>query len=86
MTRSADELLGEFLSALTKAWSISQGADVCDRCGMCIWPEIELVRCDFCVGEHGPASQERIKEAYERHKERIRQVEREEREAYNEAE
>lgn len=72
------------LVALLRLWSVSEGADICDRCGETIWPEIELVRCDFCVGKHGAPSKEAIQAAYEKHKERIHRVEREERAAEQE--
>jgi hypothetical protein len=81
----AEEIWKDFLLELLKISEIGQGADICDRCGGTIWPELELVRCDFCVGEHGAPSRERIQAAYERHKERIHHVEREERSAFQDA-
>jgi len=58
------------LLALLRLWEISEGADVCDRCGGTIWPEIELVRCDFCVGKHGAPDQAKVLEAAKRHRPR----------------
>lgn len=68
--------------ALLRLYCLGEGADICDRCGEAIWPEMELVRCDFCVGKHGPPSQERVLAAAEKHKDRIRAFEREEREVF----
>jgi hypothetical protein len=80
-----DKIYAEFLLGLWKAHEISTGADICDRCGQTIWPEFELVRCDFCVGQHGAPSQERVQAAFQRHKTRIRQYQKEEWEAFGDA-
>lgn len=61
----------EGVLALLRIHGLSCGGDICDRCGEVIWPEIELVRCDFCVGLNGPPAQERIHAAYEKHRARI---------------
>jgi len=65
------------VKALLNIWCISQGADICDRCGEAIWPEIELVRCDFCIGKHGAPERERVAEAEKKHHARIAAYERE---------
>ncbi len=62
----------EDVLALLRIWSCAEGAELCDRCGETIWPEIELVRCDYCVGKHGPPQMERIQEAAKRCAPRIR--------------
>ena len=73
-----DEIYREFLKGLLRVSQVSQGADICDRCGEPIWPEFELVRCDFCIGKHGEPPQKLIQAAYEKHKKRILAVQREE--------
>lgn len=72
------------LLAILRLWELSQGADFCDRCNGVIWPEMELVRCDFCVGDYGPPSVEHIQEAEKKHWKRIRAYEREMEEMYQE--
>lgn len=77
----ADEIWKDFLLGLLRGVEVAEGTDVCDRCGGTIWPAMELVRCGSCVGEHGAPSEEKIKEACERHKDRIGRARREERDA-----
>lgn len=67
----------EILNIVLKAWSVSEGADICDRCGETIWPEIELVRCDRCIGKYGAPEMEQVREAEKKHCQRIRAYERE---------
>lgn len=68
--------------ALLNIWCLSEGGDICDRCGGIIWPEIELVRCDMCVGKHGAPERERLLEAERKHRSRIAAYEREMAEEY----
>lgn len=75
----------EVLGALLRIWSVSEGAGICDRCGETIWPEIELVRCDRCIGKHGAPEIERVREAEKKHWQRIRAYEREMNEPNSEA-
>lgn len=70
------------LEALLRMHCLAEGSDVCDWCGGIIWPELELVRCDFCVGKHGMPERERIEEAGKKHRARIRQYESEMREEF----
>lgn len=70
----------EAIRSLLHLWAFGEGAEVCDRCGDIIWPEIELVRCDFCVGKHGVPDPKLVQKAAERGKDRIRAYEREMRE------
>lgn len=65
------------LFAALRICALSKGADVCDRCGEVIWPEFELVRCDYCIGKYGAPEECRIREAAVKHGERIRAYERE---------
>ena len=67
----------DVVQALLRIWSVSEGADICDRCGETIWPEIELVRCDRCIGRHGAPERERVQEAEKKHRPRIAAYERE---------
>lgn len=67
----------ETLLALFKIVSVLKGAELCDRCGETIWPEIELVRCDFCVWKYGPPDVAEVREAEKRNWQRIRHYERE---------
>jgi len=73
----SNEIYLDFLKGLHRISCMGDGADVCDRCGEVIWPEFELVRCDFCVGKHGSPSQEIVQAAFEKHKARIRRSEKE---------
>ena len=59
-----------------RLWALSEGADFCDKCDGIIWPELELVRCDFCWGEHGAPDLDKVKEAQKKHWKRIREHER----------
>lgn len=71
------DMTKDLMNVLLRAWSVSEGADICDRCGETIWPEIELVRCDRCIGKHGAPHHERVEEASRKHSARIRNYERE---------
>lgn len=70
----------ETVKAFLRLWAIGEGAEVCDKCNEIIWPEIELVRCDFCVGKHGPPDVKLVLEAQKRCKNRIMAYESEMRE------
>lgn len=72
----------EAMIAQLHLWALSQGAELCDRCGDTIWPEIELVRCDFCVGKHGAPDTALVREAEKRCGQRIAKYEREMLEEY----
>jgi hypothetical protein len=74
----------ELLLTALRICALSQGGDVCDRCGDVIWPEFELVRCDFCWGKYGAPEESRIREANVKHRARIAAYEREMAESYYE--
>lgn len=63
--------------AQLRMWALSEGGDLCDRCGEVIWPEIELVRCDSCWGKFGNPDPQTIKDAARRHAKRIAEYDRE---------
>jgi hypothetical protein len=63
LPRDKDTLL-----AFVKILACLKGADLCDRCGDAIWPDLELVRCDCCIGKYGPPKDAAIMKAHARHR------------------
>jgi len=74
----------DVLMAALRVYALAKGGDICDRCGEVIWPEFELVRCDFCVGKYGAPEEGRLQEAYKKHQVRIAAFDREIRESFYE--